>query len=614
MTFFRWLGKALSAIGAALTWLRNTVLNLIFILVLIFLLDGVFSGQPATPITEDSTLLLELRGNLVDQYRSLSATEILTSGGNVAGEILLRDLIRAIDGATKDSRITRLFLDLQYFNGGGISKLEELGQALDNFKASGKTIVASADYYSQAQYYLASYANEVYLNPMGGVLLTGFGGYLNYYQGGLEKLGVNVNIFRVGTYKDAIEPYTRNGMSEESREHNSQWINELWSVYTSRVESQRGLPKDALNNYINEYDQHLAGTGGNSAQLARDKGLVDKLLGRDALFKQWAEEYGEGPSEGTFAAISLNQYLAELKRKTINKSTNTIAVIIAAGTIYDGRQNSGAIGGDSLAELIRNTCEEKPQAIVLRIDSGGGSAFASEVIRQQLLNCKEAGLPLLVSMGSVAASGGYWIAANADEVWATPTTLTGSIGVYSIFPTFEKTLAKLGITTDGIGTTELASSMRPDMALNETSKNILQQQAEFTYRQFLNLVASGRDQQPEDIDTIAQGRVWSGNRAQSFGLVDELGGLNEAVAAAAQLAGVSDYRVQYKEPPLPFSQVALQSFAAYLPAELSSQQTHPLEALWQKQWAPLVDMKKLLSSSSTPLTVVAHCLTCQIVD
>ncbi|MGI1678563.1 MAG: signal peptide peptidase SppA [Cellvibrionaceae bacterium] len=606
-------------IGKAITWTRVVTLNVIFLFV-VFIIIGALFGNKTKPLPSSAPLRIQINGSLVDQYSYVDPVAVIMAQGDEGKtETLVRDVVLAINSASQDDRISQLILDLSFFTGGGISKLEEIGQALVTFKKTGKEIIAMSDFYDQNQYYLASFADTVYMHPMGSVLLTGYGSFRNYYQKGIEKLHVDVHVFRVGGFKDAVEPFTRNDMSTASREHNTQWINELWSVYTSRVETQRELPKDAINDYINNYDNYLNDVEGDAAQLAVNSNLVDELVTHSELMARLYSAFGKNKNGDDYKAIDLDQYTTYLKR-SVNLTKDAVSLIVASGTIYDGTQPPGSIGGDSLAHLIQLAREDDDtKAIVLRIDSGGGSAFASEIIRNELVATKNAGIPVVISMGSVAASGGYWISADADEIWATPTTLTGSIGVFAILPTFNKTLAELGISTDGIATTDFAGAMRLDMPMSPLTQNVLQHQVENIYQRFISLVANGREQEPENIHAIAQGRVWSGTVAQNYGLVDKLGYLDDAIASAAEKAGLEKYRVKIVEPQLSPFQQAVNSFTSEAVNTLAKAGIKNLinnaeliqTVRAQEQWESFIDLLKLAKTNGKAPNVFAHCMPCK---
>ena len=534
--------RLLSFIWGSITWLRVALLNVIFLLILVAVFAGL-TPQETVQIPDDTALRLSPSGFLVDQYSyNDPLTQVLEQSSQEKAETRVQDLVIALQRAKQDPRITSLVLELNYLLGGGLSKLEEVGAALQDFRTSGKSIIAISDSYSQDQYYLASFADDIYLNPMGAVLVTGYSSYRNYFKDALDKLSLNYHVFRAGTYKDAVEPFLQNEMSDVSREHNRLWLNDLWRTYMERVEVTRHLDAGTLNDYINNIDVHMTRLKGDTAQLALELNLVDQLASQSEIRAQLSERFGRDEDDN-YLALDYWDYL-DLTDAEQPKYQDKVGLLVASGIILDGEQPEGNIGSETFSQLIRDARKNPDiKALVVRIDSGGGSAFASEVIRQEMQATRDQGIPVVVSMGSVAASGGYWMAMASDEVWATPTTITGSIGVFSAFPTMEKSLTKLGVHTDGLGTTELAGALRLDRELSPLAKNILQQGVNHVYQQFLTLVADARQSTPAQINQVAQGRVWTGNAALQLGLVDELGGLNDAIAAAAKLAELSDYEV-----------------------------------------------------------------------
>ncbi|WP_299973936.1 signal peptide peptidase SppA [uncultured Pseudoteredinibacter sp.] len=598
--------RLLSGIWDAINGLRRIVLNILFFFLLIAFIVALQPKGPK-PLTEKTALVIAPSGYLVDQ---LSAQDPFAQlmGNNSRNETRLRDLQKAIEKAKDDDMINSMVLDLGGM-AGGLSKLDELGQSIEDFKSTGKPVYAVGDYYSQSQYYLAAYADEIYLNPMGGVSLMGFASYRNYYKDALDKLAVNVHVFKVGQYKDFLEPYMRNDMSEASKEHNGQWLNQLWAHYTQSVETQRELESGSINALINNMDTRLAEANGDSAALALSAGYVDELLPRHKQLAKLQEKVGKNEDGDGYRGIDSDSYLA-LELPSFDSKEDKVGLIVASGTILDGEQPEGTIGGDTLAELIRQAKEEKLKALVLRVDSGGGSAFASEIIRQQLLDLQE-DIPVIVSMGSVAASGGYWISATSDEIWATPTTITGSIGVFGAFPTLEESLKHLGIHTDGLGTTLLAGSMRVDRTLSPLAERVVQQGVEQVYKQFLDIAAEGRESTPEAINEIAQGRVWSGEQALANGLVDKLGGLNDAIKAAAERAEISDYDVIEIKRKLSPSEQFMQELANNLDAKASvNPWLKPINQKLASWFSPVVGAIDELNSLNDPKGMYARCVAC----
>ena len=555
--FFSLIGKLVRAI--------RTLISLIILLIFLAIIGSLFQ-EKAQPLPDKAALRLALGGVLVDEKTRIPPlAELMNPDDPIDSETLVSDLIEAIDKAATDDRITSLVLELDYLLGGGISKMEEIGVAIEQFKTSGKPVIAVGDNYSQQQYFLASFADEIYLNPMGTVLLTGFGAYPTYMKDALDKLKISVNIFRVGSYKDAIEPFTRNNMSAASREHTAEWLNSLWDVYTSRVETSRNLPADAIDDYANNFASKLAASNGDTAALALETGLVDHIATRPEILNRLQGIAGK--DNGGYQYIDYKRYLGANRALPIaaaepkQPQTPTIGVIVAKGTIIDGFGRDGSIGSDDFSALLQQAREENPAALVIRIDSPGGSAFAAEVIRNEIEITRNQGIPVVVSMGSVAASGGYWIATAANEIWATPTTITGSIGVFGVIPTFENSLQSLGIHSDGVGTTQLADFYQLDRPMSDAAKTIVQLSVENIYQQFLQLVADSRNSTPATIHTVAQGRVWTGEKAKELGLVDKLGNMEDAITAAAKLADLNEFEVRKIRPPLSFQEQFLEALS-----------------------------------------------------
>ncbi|KGO34430.1 MAG: signal peptide peptidase SppA [Desulfoprunum sp.] len=531
--------------GRLLTFVRNTTFNLLFLLILLIACIAIFTGGDRR-LEDNSILVLSLTGDIVEEKQPISSISKLFQEmrGEPAKdeEILLQDILHIIDRATEDHRIAAILLDQKDLGDAGIDQLQVIGAALKRFRATGRQVIAAEDLYTQKQYYLAAFADLVAVNPMGGVDLHGFGAYPLYFREALDKLKINYHVFRVGTYKSAIEPITRDSMSPEARRQNAVWLSSLWDSYVADVTEQRKIPRTSIDNYTNSIDTLLAATGGDTAQLALKTGLVDRVWTRPQVQSHLASIAGTS-SERDYTSIASADYLGLIGPAAQGGSTavNKVGILIAQGNILPGKQPSGVIGSDTLADLIKVAREDATvKAVVLRINSGGGSAFASEIIRQELLELKKSGKPLVVSMGTMAASGGYWIAADADQIWAAPTTLTGSIGIFGAIPTFENTLADLGVHSDGIGTTPLASGLNLARPLSPQLKQTIQLSVDHGYRQFLAIVEQGRKIDRARLESVAEGRVFDGRTAQKIGLVDELGGLDEAIAAAAGLADITD--------------------------------------------------------------------------
>ncbi|MDM8544486.1 signal peptide peptidase SppA [Desulfococcaceae bacterium HSG9] len=616
--FFKVIYRSLSVFWKMLSACQRVVFNLAFLLMIVFFLTAYLMGTAEDEIPSDAALVLAPSGNIVIQKtyeEPMAAFLDRSQGEEKKRETLLRDILDSIDYAREDERIKLLVLDLKNMGGAGINKLQEIGAALKQFKQSGKKIIAMGGNYNQNQYYLAAHADEILLHPHGMVSLSGYGVYRSYFKEALAKLMVQFHVFKVGAYKAAIEPFIRNDMSPEAKESNLAWLKVLWSAYQTDVTTLRNLDSGALDDYINNINKHLRVVKGDSAKLALNHKLADQLKTRHQMRKQLIALVGEDETGTTYKQIHFTNYINAIRpeKENIRPDADKIGVIAARGMILDGKQPAGKIGSQSLVNLIRKARDsEKIKALVIHIDSGGGSAFASEIIRSEIEMTRKAGKPVIVSMSSVAASGAYWIASSADEIWASETTITGSIGIFAALPTFEKSLQYLGVHNDGVGTTELADGYNPARPLNPVLSDAIQQIIENGYHRFINLVASGRNMTPEEVAKVAQGRVWDGLAAHKLGLVDKLGGLKEAVASAADKAGVNDYDILYIEKPLTFTE------------ELAKQITEKVQIVWERdlQQSSLPEFLSLLryinadvekvAQLNDPNGLYALCLACDI--
>ncbi len=553
-------------VGRFFTFIRNFFLNLLLLFVFVAIIIAIIPREKSI-IPFGSLLRLDISGDIVEEKKLSSTFEKLLEQSFTIDapepETALQDILDIINEAGKDDRINALVLNLKDMRHGGMNQLQNIGHALTRFKETGKIVVAAEDYYTQSQYFLASYANKIIVNPMGGVDIHGLGVYRLYFNDALEKLEINYNIFKVGEYKSALEPFTRNSMSVADQQQNELWVSSLWQLYTDEIAKQRNISLDSIHNYTNNIDEALNSTRGNIAQLALKTGLVDQVATRIET-ESYLASLTPALSANTHI-LSSREYLESIPQSYTPDTSQQpiVGLIIAEGNILPGKQPPGMIGGDTLAELIKKARENiEVKALVLRINTGGGSAFASEIIRQEILEFKKSGKPIVVSMGTVAASGGYWIAADADEIWASPATITGSIGIFGAIPTFEKTLASLGIYRDGIGTTPLAAGLDLTQPLPEQLKSVIQQTIVYNYQQFLQIVASGRNLEQSKVEELAQGRVYDGMTAKTLGLVDNLGSLKDAIGAAARLAELETYATEYIRPPISVKERFLQLFAA----------------------------------------------------
>ncbi len=528
---------------------RKIFLNFVFFLFVILLISAIASSGDKIKVENGVALVLQPNGYIVEQltYRDPIDQAMQEATGNQdAPETLLYDLIDAIENAKDDKRITTLVISTNYMWGAGVTKLQDLAAAIQDFKTEDKKVIAYGDSYTQAQYYLAAQADEVILSSQGGLFITGFARVGTYFKSFLDKMGVNVHVFKVGTFKSAVEPFIRDDMSEEAKLANQAWMADLWTEFQKDIAERRSLMPDDIASYINNFKENLASNNGDGAKTALDAGLVDSLMSRVEFRDMMIERVGMDEKSKSFKAISHADYLKAIRSPIdlTNPNSQKVAVITAKGNIMDGEHKEGTIGGDTIARLIRKTRnDENVKAIVLRVDSGGGSAFASEVIRRELVKAQEQGIKVVASMGDVAASGGYWISATSDEIWAKSTTITGSIGIFGMIPTFEKPLNEWGIHRDGVGTTKYANAVDAGQPLSEDVAEIIQTSINAGYDAFLELVAKGRNMSKEEVDKIAQGRVWSGKKAHELGLVDQLGNLDDAIKSAAKLAGITNYEV-----------------------------------------------------------------------
>jgi protease-4 len=540
------LRRGLGSLWRGLDATRRFVLNLAFVLILIFLLWGIFGGG-IKPLAPKTALVLDLKGELVEE-KAGSVRDSLVAGlsGNGRRLIQLRDVLTVLDAAAKDGNIDSVVLLLDEMNGGGLASLREIGAAVERVKAAGKTVVAWGGAYDQKRYLVASHANEVYLHPMGMVMIEGFGRHRNYYRDALDKVGVTVNLMKVGTYKSFAEPFIGNGPSPAAQEADSFLYNALWTNYTNEVEKARRLPAGSIAKGIEELPQRMTAANGNAGKVALDARLIDGLKTRDEVRALMVKRGAYDEANKTFRQVSFQDYLSRNPPKLLG---DAVAVVVAAGDITEGTGGPGMVGGITTANMIRAAREDKQvKALVLRINSPGGSAYGSELIRRELELTRNAGKPVVVSMGDVAASGGYWISMAADEVIADPNTVTGSIGVFAILPTADKVVDKLGIHTAGVTTTWLADAYNPLRPLDPRFGQVVQASINHIYDEFTTKAAIARRTTPEKIDAVGQGRVWTGGQAKERGLVDRLGSYGDALQSAARRAHLEgNFRVAYTE-------------------------------------------------------------------
>ena len=616
--------RFLVGVGRFINFANHLVFNLIMLLFLFLVIGAIMiaaaakSGTGAmSPVQDDTALVIDLDATLVEQYTSAPIQRAIAqaTGGDPAIEIQLRDVVQALKLAKDDPKIKSVVLLTDGFQVAGFASMRELGAALRDFRSGGKKILAYGAGMEQKGYYLAAQADEVFLDPDGAVLLEGLGRYRLYYRQALQdKLGVDVKLFRVGEYKSAAEPYILDAASPESREADLFWMSDLWQRHVADIASARKLKVEDLNAMINNLPERVQAARGDLAKLALDSKLVDGLKTQDQLEKLLAERGAYDKDEHTFRQVGLYPYLVQRKaRSGLLDRHGEVAVVVAQGEITDGDQPQGVVGGESTSRLIRQAREdEEVKALVLRVDSPGGGVFPSEQIRREIELTRKAGKPVVVSMGNVAASGGYWISMNADRIYADPSTITGSIGIFGLWMSAPRALDKIGVHSDGIGTTPLAGAFDITRPLDSGAATLIQSVIEHGYAQFIGKVAVARGSAPSKVDAVARGRVWSGAQAKERGLVDALGGLAEAQAEAAKLAKLgATYDVQYVEKPMSaFEQVFLDMSRSArlsvlvrnfgpLPAVLGSETAERL----QGELAWLQPRK-----GASPIRAVAHCL------
>lgn len=533
MSFVRGAWKLLVGVKDALV--------LLFMLLFFVMLWAVLSVRPNPANVTTGALLVDLTGTLVEQPEETDTLALLAGATNAVRQHRLRDVVRALERSATDDRIKVVVLDLDSFIGGGQAAIQRAAEAVDTVRKANKPVLAYATGYSDDSYQLAVHASEVWLDPMGLTLFTGPGGSRLYFKGLIDKLGVTTKVYRVGTYKSAIEPFTRADQSPEARQADQALASALWQNWQDGV--ARARPKAQLAGFIAQPQQQIAAAGGDLAQAALRAGLVDKLGDRIAFGKRVAQIAGadEDKGEGAFKHTKLANWIAANPAPT---GGDAIGVITVAGEIVDGEAMPGTAGGNTISKLIlKGLAQKNLKALVVRVDSPGGSVLASEKIRQAILQAKARGLPVVVSMGSVAASGGYWVSTPADRIFAEPSTITGSIGVFGIIPTFENALAKIGVTSDGVTTTPLSG--QPDIlgGTNETFDAVIQSSIENIYARFVGLVSKARNLPVQRVDQVAQGRVWDGGTAHQLGLVDQFGNLDDAIADAAKRAKLDPAKV-----------------------------------------------------------------------
>jgi len=603
MRFLKGIWRVLSGISRAI----SVLVPLLFVAIFVIAFSTTLSESTPEPLPERAALLISPSGPLVeDSPPSDTLSAFLNQ--DYDQPTLLNDVVRSIRWAATDERITALVFDLENLAGPSTSQTLEISSAINVFKASGKPVIAAGDFYSQAHYLLASQADQILLHPEGGMFLEGFSVYRSYLRSFLEKIRVTMHVFRAGENKSAVEPYLRDDMSEVEREVVSRWLAGLWATYTELAESGRELPAGTMDGFIASFAAQLDASDNDLAETMLAADWVDMLADHAQMDDALAEWVGVTNENGDAELISLDRYVEDVKmsRSLTEENLPLIAIIPVEGTLMPGDSEEGMAGSDTINGYIDTALEaEDLAAIVLRVNSPGGSVFASDLIRRKLSEVAGADIPIVVSMGTVAASGGYWIAAEADEIWALPTTLTGSIGAFSAFPTIEGIVEYIGVTVDGVGTTPLAGAASFNRGLSPEMASIVQALAYGAYDDFIELVARGRDMSEQAVREVADGLVWTGAEAADRGLVDQLGGLDEAVAAAARLAGVEEWRTARTRVPPSFESVLLQELSRSFGMVAA-----PLDGWFESLVSAFKPAIKSLSSLRDPMHVYAQCLPC----
>ena len=588
---------------------RKVFLNLLFLL-FVYLVFMVFQTPETFRLKPNSTLVIRPYGKVVEQYTTTALDRAIEEATNQEqSETRLRDMLEAIHRAAGDSDITQLVIDPNYLRGVGLAALNDLGHALEAFRSTGKPVIALAGFLGQNQYYLASLADEIWLNPNGSIWIDGYSSYRQFYREGLEKLAVEINLFRVGKYKSAMEPYIRDDMSKEAKEAGRFWLNDLWQQYLEAVAKNRGLILESLQESIDDLPNQIESMDGDFAQYAMNLGLVDRLMTAPQARQELARRGTPDQAGDSYRAVGMHDYLDLTESQKQFSTAKQIAVVVAEGEIVSGNHPAGRIGSISTSGQLRRAArDEKVAAVVLRINSPGGDAYASEILRLELQQVRDSGKTVVISMGNVAASGGYWMAMAADEVWASPATITGSIGVFGMLPTFGATLDKIGVHTDGFGTTKMAGKLRLDMPLDPGISRVFQSSTERIYQQFISLVSQARGKSIEEIDEIAQGRVWSGEQAAERGLIDRTGTFQDAIKASARIAGLGDnYQIEWIEPEQSALDRLVMDFMTSAVSKLDISVSKPvsLPVSWLQA---MLDDLKFLTAQQGKFTIAAHCL------
>ena len=603
MRLLKGIWRVLSGISRVITVLAP----LVFVAIFVIAFSAGLSDSTPEPLPEKAALLIAPSGPLVEDAPPVDPVSAFLNQ-DYDQPTLLNDLVRAIRWAAEDDRITALVLDLENLAGPSTSQTLEISDAMAEFQAAGKPVIAAGDFYTQAHYLLASQADHILLHPEGGMFLEGFSVYRSYLKTFLEKIRVTMHVFRAGESKSAVEPYLRDDMSETERRIVAQWLGGLWSTYTQHAEAGRDLPEGEMDRFIADFGGRLQASNNDLAETILAGGWVDVLADHSEMEDALAEWVGVTDDEGHAEMIGLGRYVDDVKASLSLELEGLplIAIVPVEGTIVPGDSEEGMAGSDTITGYIDMVLEaEDLAAVVLRVNSPGGSVFASDLIRRKLAEVRAAEIPVVVSMGSVAASGGYWIAAEADEIWALPTTITGSIGAFSAFPTIEGVIDYIGVKVDGLGTTPLAGAASLNRGLSPEMSNIVQALSYGAYEDFIELVATGRNMSDADVREIAEGIVWIGADAAEIGLVDQLGGLQEAVETAAALAGVDQWRTGRTQVPPSFESILLEELSRSLSASVL-----PKGGWFESLIEGFRPVVKGVSDLRDPMHVYVQCLAC----
>ncbi len=612
------MGSFLKSIWNFITALKHIAGNLLFVALLILIIVSAFSKE-ATRLPSRTALVLDPTGRIVEQKRIIDPFDQLFRGArDIDSETRLKDLLDAIDKAGTDDRIPALVLRLQKMDGASVSALQELGKALQQFKEQGKPVYAFGDSFNQAQYYLAAHANHLYMDKgplasLGGIYFQGFGVYPTFLKDALDKLKLRIHVFKVGVYKSAVEPFLRNDMSEAAKQSTLGWLTVLWDSYRNDIVRLRDITPARFDDYIAHFDVNLKAVHGDFGKLARNFGFIDAQLTEDEFIAELSKLVGKHGD--SYQQTGYREYLASSLDVDLSLSSTSdkVAVIVASGPILDGRQPDGSIGSSSLSKLIGQARKNKTtKALVLRLDTPGGSVSASEKIRKALQQIQQAGKPVVVSMSGTAASGGYWLSSTADKILASPTTITGSIGIFAILPNLTESMAALGVHSDGVGTTPLSAANNPLQPINPVFQRSMQQSIEKGYQTFIELVARGRNMAPEEVDRIAQGRVWAGSTALELGLIDQLGDLDDAIDTAARLADLEEYETMYLRNQLSPRERIMRQLMDISVAFIGAHVRSPELSMMQQLAGNITMNIRELTRLNDPHGIYLQCLQCKV--